>query len=470
MRKTLTSPYVVGMASRLAGQVVAFLLVMVAARYLGLAEFGTYALGWAATVIANSFIFTGLYQALLRSGDYDRDRDTLFWMNLGVGLAGAAVIAAVGLWAGGLESPVGRTMLSLAPLPIALVWIAWNEAQLVRDKRTRAASLYVAVAEVSALAAVWVLLEQGWGVGALVAGRYVSTLTGLILTTALVRAVPRLRMARAGAAAARKTALPLWGTTTLGMFSNYGADLILGAFLTPAAVGAYRSGARISVTAGDLVMQPLNMLSWSRFTRLEREGDRDGMQVAWRENMALGAAILWPTLLSIAVLAVELITVVFDESWLPAAPIVVLLCAARGMGFVAALLDPVLLSNGRGALQVRVRLANAVILLALLLGIGRFSGEAAAMAHVLTGFSVAGLGLWAIGHVLGLGWRAILAPFAPAAALTVATAGVLAATAPIRADLGPGAGLALAVGAVAVLWFTAMAIAVRRRILVLPTP
>mgnify|MGYP002881486690 CR=1 FL=1 len=78
MRRYLTAPFLVSVAARVGGQAVAFLIVVIAARYLTLADFGSYALAWAVTVVFNTFVFTGFYHAILRSPDFEGDADTLF--------------------------------------------------------------------------------------------------------------------------------------------------------------------------------------------------------------------------------------------------------------------------------------------------------------------------------------------------------------------------------------------------------
>ena len=107
MLRHLTEPYVVGVAARILGQVISFVAVAVASRYLELEVFGTYALAWAGAVIGNTFVFTGFYQALLRTKTFDRDRDTIFWLNIGIGGLSAATIALFGLLVGGWGTAQG---------------------------------------------------------------------------------------------------------------------------------------------------------------------------------------------------------------------------------------------------------------------------------------------------------------------------------------------------------------------------
>lgn len=471
MLSKLSEPYVVGVGSRILGQAISFVAVAVASRYLGLDVFGTYALAWAATVIGNTFVFTGYYQALLRAPDFARDRDTLFWLKAAVGGTSMVAILLFGLMFGGLSSPSGAAMIALAPIPFLIVPTAWWEAQLVHAKRVRAASLYVLVAEAFGLAAAVILLMQGWQIGALIASRYVSLVVGFALTGAMVRNLPRLRVNRDAVRQAQKTAVPLWGTTSVHLFTNYGTDLILGAFASAAVIGAYRGGARIAVTASDLVLQPLGLLTWSRFSRLEK--DRAGvgeLRAAWIASMSIAAAILWPMTATVVLLAPALVITILDETWLPATGVVVILSISRAIGFFGALLEPTLMTTGRARQQFAIRLYGAGALLVLLFLFARYGAEAAAWTHVASSIIVAGLSLAAMMRALDLRLGQLVATFVPGIALTVLTCAAILGTESSRDALGTGAGLAASLAAVAVAWLAVMVLFLRRRVLVLPTP
>jgi O-antigen/teichoic acid export membrane protein len=471
MLAKLTSPYVVGVIARMLGQVISFLGVAIASRFLDLQAFGTYALAWAATVIATTFVFTGFYQALLRSREYGRDRDSLFWLKLGVGSAGSLVIFVLGQAAGGLSSPTGFALCALAPIPALQSASAWWEAQLVRAKRVRAASLYVVAAEALGLVTTFMMLRVGWGIEALIAARYTVTIVGLVLTGSLVRALPRLTIRRDATRSAAATALPLWGTSSIGLFSNYGADLILGAFLNPAAVGAYRGGARIAMTASDLVLHPLVLLAWSKFTRLEKDGEpTDALRRAWLDSMAIAAAILWPIAASVALLAPMLVTAILDATWLPAASIVSILSVSRALSFLSALLEPTMMCSGNPGKQLRVRAVGAVSLLILLLTFGRYGPEAAAFAHVATSVTVASLSLTAMARVLSIRVSELVSAFLPGLVLALLSVLAILSTETPRSMLGGNLGLVATIGLVGAVWGLLMAVFLNRRVLVLPTP
>lgn len=471
MLKSLREPYVVGVASRILGQLISFVAVAIASRYLELEIFGTYALAWAGAVIGNTFVFTGFYQALLRSKEFERDRDTIYWLNTGVGAASAIAIALFGLAAGGLATAQGAALIALAPIPFIITPAAWWEAQLVRERRVRSASLYVLVAESCALIATVAMLRAGYGLAALIVPRYVSVIVGLMLTGGLVRRLPRIGLRRDSTRQAAKTALPLWGSSIVHSFQVYGTDIILGAFANAAMVGAYRGGARIAITASDLVLQPLGILTWSRFTRIEKGEDGiEALRTAWSENMAIAAAILWPLSATVALLAEPLVVTVLDETWLPAAGVVVILTVSRAIVFLGELLEPTLMTTGYGRAQFYIRLFGAGSLLLLLMIFARHGAEPAAWAHLASSVLTATVGLWAMVRVLHLSRTDFLRTFTPGLVLTAATAAVILTTATPLEAFGEVAGLVLCLAAVGLAWLVLMVVFLRRRALVLPTP
>ncbi|RMD95060.1 MAG: translocase [Alphaproteobacteria bacterium] len=469
--RQITSPFAVGVGARLAAQLIAFATVILAARYLTLADFGAYALAWAVTVILATFVFSGLHQALLRSRDLAAELDTLFWLMAAVGATGTAVMLVGGFASGGNATALGRMFWSLAAIPLLQAPVSWLEAQLVRQGRVRAAAIVLAGAELAGLAVAAAALEAGLGDLALALGRHAMVLAALAMTLALVRRLPRpvFRRDRLGAIGA--TVAPLWTTSTLAMFSNYGADLVLGAFLNPAAVGAYRSGARIATTLGELIVQPLTRLSWPRFARLEKEENgRSRIRAAWLENMAVGAMLLWPIACGLSLLATELVEVTFGRDWSPAAPVVAILALARALRLFSALLEPALICTGHSRSQLRIRIAAAALLLALLLGFGRLGAREAALAQLCTAAALAAMALPVQARRLGITAGQMWRCFFPGLALTLVCAGAIILTAPLRSALPGAPGFLATLALLATIWTAAIAAALRSGRIALPTP
>lgn len=470
MLKTLASPYAVGVMARIGGQVLAFVAVMVASRHLDLAAFGSYVLAWTVTVISTTLVYSGFYQALLRSTRPDHDASSYFWLMTAVAGTGALVSVGLGLAVGGPASQTGLAFVMLAPVTMLAAPVAWNEALLITAKRVRAASLYLLISEAAALAATWYALSQGMGLVGLVIGRYGAMVTSLLITTLLVRRLPGFQLNATALADSRKTVPNLWGTSALGMFSNYGGDLILGAFLSTAAVGAYRGGARITQTVSDFVLNPLLSLAWSRFPRLEKAEDHVGMGQAWEDSMRFAAVMLWPMMISLLLLREPLVAVVFDETWLPAAGAVAILALSRSVRFLTALLEPVLICTGHNRAQLMIRLTGAVVFLVALLAFGRLGVHQAALSHALASVAVAVPALRVSLRALGLPARTLPRVFLPGLLLAIGCAGLIALMTPLTSQLEKAPALGLTIAALAVFWILCVAVALKLGRVRLPQP
>ncbi|MEM1428620.1 MAG: oligosaccharide flippase family protein [Pseudomonadota bacterium] len=466
----IASPFAVGVTARIGSQIISFALVVIAARFLSLEEFGVYALAAAAAVIGATFVYTGFYHAILRSSDFAKQIDTLFWLQILTGALCVIGILATALAFGGVSTDLGTALFVAAPLPLLAVLTAWNEAQMVREARARAASLYALAAEAAGLvAAIW-LLAQGWGIFALLGARYVTTFVGLVLSTALVRRLPRLRFRPETVQESGRTAVPLWGTSAIAMFTNYGADFVLAAFLSPAAVGAFRSGSRIATTASDVIFKPLHMLSWSRFARLEQDGCRAEIGAAWCVNMSFACAMLWPVMAGVVLIAEDLVVTVFDPSWAAAAPVLAILCIGRAVSVPQALLEPALMCVNRPGLQVALRLGSGVALLVALLTLGRFGATEAAIAVALAMAATGAVTLFAIVRVLHLSLGQLAGTFVPGLLLSAGVGGSVLLLAPLLAPLPTAHGVIVDILVGALIWAAGMAVFTKAKVLEVPKP
>jgi O-antigen/teichoic acid export membrane protein len=468
---SLFSPYAVGVAARVGAQINGFALIMVASRALDLGEFGSYAIAWAVTVIFTTLVYTGVYHVLLRTKDLECNVDTFFWMQLGMGALGTLVMTLAGLLVGDVGAGgTAFALLFLAPIPMVAVLGAWNEAQLMRDGWIRVTSLSVLASEVIGLIAALVMFRAGFGIEALIASRYASTLFSALLSTAIVRRRPRLRFRREVGRTSLGEAWPLWGSSALAMSSNYGADLILGAFLNAGAVGAYRAGSRVANTAADVVLQPLAAISWARFARLEAQSAQGEIRIAWKQNMALGFALIAPVMVSISLLAEPIVEALFAPSLGAVAVIVSILSLGRATSSITFLLEPTMTCLGKTKVQFYVRLAGAVLMVAALLAFGRSSGEAAATAVLLSNLTMALVSVVLMMSVTKLKSAELFEALVPGLVLTAVCVLLIYLLDPARGMMSPVAGLSLTIAALTVIWCAVIGTLLKRKVLILPTP
>ncbi|MGD9665254.1 MAG: oligosaccharide flippase family protein [Novosphingobium sp.] len=470
LRATLTSAFAVGVTCRLTVQALALLQIMMASRFIGLAEFGSYALAWACTAIFSAFLFSGYYQAFLRSETPDEDRHTIFGVMFGLAMVASLVLLSAGILIGEGKSLVARMFMTLALLPIFEAVYAWNEAHLMREARMRTISLTGVASEAIATLVLVLGLYENLGPVALVAARYAAVGVNVTISTLMVQICPRPAFAREVLRGGRNTAISLWVSTGAAMLANYGIDLILGIFLNPTNVGTYRGGARISQTAADAVQQPLTYLTWSRFSRLVAERRRYLITLAWRVNMSFGTAVAWPLMLCVALLSKELVTVILDDAWLPTASIIAILSLMRAIRILSSLLEPALTSFDKQGLQLVIRLSSLGFTFLAILAFGRNSAEAAATVQVYTSVFFALISLELTRRVLNISPGNLLRTFVPGLLLSGLCGGFIMATEPLRLALDPAPGLFLTLIGLLLVWGGAVVLSLWKGVLRWPTP
>ena len=471
VRTNLLSPYAVSVAARVAAQINSFVLIMVASRALSLSDFGSYAIGWAFSVVFTTLVYTGVYHVFLRAKDRAQVADTIFWIQVVTGLIGGATMVSVGVIASGFESHLTSFCLfGLAPIPLIASYGAWNEAQLVRQRRIRTTSLTILTTEFIGLVAAVLMFQNGYGVEALIVARFATTLSMAALSTWFVRRRPHFHFDLSVAKTSLHDAWPLWGSSSLGMSSYYAADFILAAFLNPTAVGIYRAGARVANTAADVVLQPLGTISWARFARLEANKASNEIGQVWKQNMALGFTLIVPVMASISLLSKPLVDALFDPSWGEVAAIVSILALARLTNAFRFLLEPTMVCLGKPRVQFYVTALSVTLLISLLVSVGSSSLEAAVWSVFANGVIIATLSTFLMLRATKLHFTEFLDTLTPGLALTVLCVGAIVALDPTRATMAPLVGLALTVAVLSVVWFAFVALMLKRGILVLPTP
>lgn len=418
----LTSTFFVGSCGRVLTQLVAFATILLVSRYLSLEEFGVFALSSACSIIIVSLIYAGPFEYLLRTRELDSDRDTVFWLLAAAGAVGALVMASIGAALDESKPGIGQFFLLLALMPLLTGPRVWAEALLTRAGRIRSTVLCNLGAEICGILSLFVALEAGQGVLALVTSRLAATAVALAGQSVLMGKRPRLHFSRESAVNAFDHVMPLSGVAAIKLVSNYGVDLLLGAFLAPAAVGAYRAGSRVATTGCDIVLRPMHAISWSYFARLERDGDKAVMARIWKQQMRFLSAVAWPALAVLAMSGPLVVSLLLSDSWAGAGPIISILTIARALEVLDFLAGPVLVCSGSAHAMVKLRAGGAVCLLLMLLAVAHYGAEYAAGAQVLANAGVALAALTLISRSLQLSVLTIMKAVVPGLLLAVSCA------------------------------------------------
>jgi O-antigen/teichoic acid export membrane protein len=355
----------IGFLSRAVVQLLILGVTIVATRVLSIEAFGAYALASLFLIVARALFYVGPYEYLLKSQHTQYLYDTCFSANILLAIAVSLVLAAFYLLAPFIFDTENVSILIalLGPSIFLVATTAWYEAVLLRDLRVRRYYLSTLIGDCAGAVVAVILLHKGYGVFSLVAQNY----TRLIILLALY-AIGTTERPHFGAGFVRVREVLQWSharyaAVMLNFTSAYGADIVLGAFLSPAATGLYRASSRIVSTLTDLFAQPLQKMSQANLSARHARDQDTG--TSWLTMLSGVGTIGWAGLVTLGFLADDLIPLALGEKWAPAASIVIVFCVVKAFSLLDAVTTSFLVCHDRQHMMLRVQISVAVAVLVL---------------------------------------------------------------------------------------------------------
>jgi len=442
---------VTGIFGRAATQIIALIVTLLAARFLTPVSFGEYSIAAALVTLSRAMLYAGAFEYLLKAPRGEEAPTECLVINLGLAAALGAGLGLLSLVTGALfhSGEVGILLLAMAPTSLLSAAANWQESQLLRAGRLKTYYGVTTFAEVIAAIVTVSMIVLGFGLGALIAQIYARLF--LLMVTYRVLQKPMWSRAfsleRAWRVARWSTAR--YGATIVAFLSNYSADLLLGAFLSPAATGLYRASHRMVTGVSDLVSNPTRLTAVTIFSHRAAEGLESGP--LWPRIAAASAFIGWTALAGLAAISDQVVPLVLGPRWAAAGPIVAILCLQRAFTLIDGVTGPMLVAYSHVRALFGVQLAMAIASVALLAVMSRYGVAAAAFSSVLTaGASMVILATIASRNFTGLaGGLPRVLPVALGPALATSMAAFVAARylAPAGPDVSAGILREVAAGA-----------------------
>lgn len=355
----------IGFASRAVVQLLLFGVTIVATRTLSIADFGAYSLASLFLILSRALFYVGPYEFMLKEQDESDLYGSCLVANMVLATVCALLLVAVSFAAPFLftATEVATLVLALAPSIFLVALTSWYETVLLRAVRVRRYYLNTLVGDVCGSSVAVVLLLHGFGLLSLVAQTYVRLLLLLAMSALACSAYPTLRAPRAKVREILRWSRARYAAVMLNFTSTYGADLVLGILLSPAATGLYRASSRIISAASDLFVQPLQKIAQTNLSaRYKQQLDNS---TAWLKMLSGVGAVAWSALAALALLAGDIVPLVLGEKWLPAVPIVIAFCAIKAFSVLDAVTTSFLVCHDRQRDMLRVQLSTAIAVLVL---------------------------------------------------------------------------------------------------------
>jgi O-antigen/teichoic acid export membrane protein len=338
-----------------AGRVIAQLLGMVIlARLLSPSDFGVVAMAWLVTGFAAIFRDFGTVRAVIQRRELPSALlDSVFWLNVGFGLAVAILIALLApVIAVAMREPqlTGVLWLLALAFPIGSLGLV-QQGLLERASRFRSVALIECCATFAGLATGVLAALGGWGVYSLVS----QAIVVWIVVTAGLWAASTWRPAwRCSLALIREIAGfsgNLAGSHIFNYFARNMDTVLIGRFLGATELGYYNLAYR-------LMMWPLQNISWvagrAFFPALSRlQDDKPRLRLAYVRAAAAVFLATAPLTLGLFVLREPFVLAVMGERWLKVADLFFWLAPASMLQSVGATVGLLYVSTGRTDLMFK---------------------------------------------------------------------------------------------------------------------
>jgi O-antigen/teichoic acid export membrane protein len=186
----------------------------------------------------------------------------------------------------------------------------------------------------------------GFGVWTLVIGSLVNPAVRSIATFAFAPWYPGLRIGGARVRDVIHFSLATLGVKMMWALREWGNTLVIGKVTGQVdTVGLYSMAEEIALLPASKITTVVNMLSSPVMAELQ--ADIDTMRTAFYRAVRLTAAFVLPASAGMALVAEEMVAVLLGPKWLPAVPVLRLLCVYAAVRGLDTLLPPVLFARRR---------------------------------------------------------------------------------------------------------------------------
>jgi PST family polysaccharide transporter len=368
-------------------QTISFVVFSLLARLLDPEGFGLVALASVFIAFMEIVLDQGLSQAIIQRQELDPEHlDTAFWANLTVGI----LLTTFSIT---FAEPVANLFNhpQLAPilrwLSLSFLFNAFSCVQQAIFHR-QLAFKFVAMRSLFATLGAGIV-----GVIMALAGFGVWSLVGQKLTGALVGAVvlwgasdwrPKFHVSVKHFRELFAFGVSQMGFNIVNFFNRRADDFLIGYFLGPVALGYYTIAYRVLLVMTQLLITVTNQVALPTFSKLQAEPER--LQSAFYTVTKLTSLIAFPTFVGVAVLAPEVVQVLFGSKWQPSVPVMQVLAFIGILHSMFNFNSTVMMAKGKPSWRLGVNCLNAVVNVIAFAIVTRWGIVAVASAYVIGGY------------------------------------------------------------------------------------
>lgn len=334
---------------------------VVLARFLATDDYGVFAMTLFVNEVAQLLVNFGIGAAIIQRKDVDQTLlSTCFWANLAISAVVALGVVLVSPAAAlHFKQPLVQQLLLASALNICVGGLmVVPQALLSRRLAFDQIALSGTVASLCGAGAALALALSGAGVWALVFQPLIGTVVNLALLARKARWLPNLRFQLDSLRGIARFSVNLLIDSVVSHLTRNLHQLIVAPIAGAAAMGLLAMASMVAWLPVAQFTQVAVRAIYPVFSKLQDEGDR--FFSALLKTASMVAALTFPLLVGLAVLAVDVVPLLLGAQWVDAAPLVSVLCGLCLVQSVAGLAGGAMLAQGRAKVSMLVSLVGFV--------------------------------------------------------------------------------------------------------------
>ncbi|VEP13840.1 putative polysaccharide transport protein [Hyella patelloides LEGE 07179] len=384
-------------------QGIAFLVFALLARLLGPEAFGLVASAWVFLAFIQVFLDQGFSTAIIQRQELEPEHlDTTFWINIVMGLVITGFsIAAAGLVANFFKQPELTPIIRWLSLSFLFIALSSVQEAIFRRRLEFKPLAMRELAAVSAGGIVGVTMAfMGFGVWSLVGQQLVNGLIKVLVLWWASDWRPRLNFSQKHFRELFDFGINIIAINILAFGNSRSDDLLIGYFLGPVALGYYTVAYRLLMVMLQLFTSVTSKVALPVFSKLQQEPER--LRPIFYKLILLTSCVSFPSFLVVAVLAPELVIIVFGKQWLPVVPVMRILSLIGIIHSISYFNNNIIMAMGKPFWNLIVNFLAMIINVIGFAIVVRWGIVAVAAVFVIRGYLFLPIYLWLVRKLINI--------------------------------------------------------------------
>lgn len=347
---------------RWGNRLLSLLVFAILGRLLSPSQFGLAALAAVFITLFTLLAEQGFSSALIQKAEVTQeDCDTAFWISMAsaTGLTVLTIVLAPLAGRAFHQPELTGVLQALSPALILSALAGTQEALLERDFAFRSLSIRTLFGSVIGGVAGVTVAALGGGVWSLVVQTLITSAVQVVVLWTITPWRPGIAVRRASLHALRVVGISVLGIEMFGFLNAQADKLFIGIYLSAAAVGYYYIGNRIVSIMIEVQTSVIEAVSLTTLSKLRDTPER--LVNAFYRLTGFSASVSILTFSLLALLAPQLVPLIFGSHWHPSVLIMQVLCLLGALNSVIVFDRNALIAVGAGKSALFITATQSIV-------------------------------------------------------------------------------------------------------------